>query len=168
MKASASVMDHTPSQQYQQHPAQAARIPLSHSQLHLDANFKPHPKDTDSPSGYATPNQHTQPNSSYNSPHSANKGRENSWGLEGGFSDLHLSGSEPRIFPGLVSRKQRKDSMRKNSVGESDEHALMMLKRESNKSATALDGKVNEDEGEDQEDGESEMDVDVDDAADSN
>ncbi|KAA8564636.1 hypothetical protein MFRU_013g01830 [Monilinia fructicola] len=162
MKASASVVDNGPSQQYQQHPAQAARIPPSHSQLHLDAHFKPHQKGSDSPSGYATPNQNTQPNSSFNSPLSANRGRE-SWGLEPGFSDLHLSGSEPRIFPGLVSRKQRRDSIRKNSVTESDEHALMMLKRgTNNKSTTTMDGKVDEDS--DAPDSE----VDHDDAADSN
>ncbi|KAF7890458.1 hypothetical protein EAF00_008773 [Botryotinia globosa] len=163
MKASVSVADQGPSQSYHQNPAQAARIPPSHSQLHLDSHFKPHQKGTDSPSGYATPNQQTQPNSSFNSPISANKGREKSWGLEAGFSDLHLSGSEPRIFPGLVSRKQRRESNRKNSVTESDEHALMMLKRGSdNKSVATLDGKL--DEEVDVEDG----DVDNDDAADSN
>lgn len=165
MKASASVVDHAPSQPYQQHPVQAARIPPSHSQLHLDShfNFKPHQKSTDSPSGYATPNQHTQPNSSFNSPHSANKGREKSWGLDAGFSDLHLSGSEPRIFPGLVSRKQRRDSIRKNSVTDSDEHALMMLQRSGdNRSVTTLDGKVDE-EGDGQQ-----SDVDYDNAVDSN
>ncbi|RAL66408.1 hypothetical protein DID88_006099 [Monilinia fructigena] len=145
MKASASVVDNGPSQQYQQHPAQAARVPPSHSQLHLDAHFKPHQKGSDSPSGgYATPNQNTQPNSSFNSPLSGNRGRE-SWGLEPGF------------------RKQRRDSIRKNSVTESDEHALMMLKRSTNnKSTTTMDGKV--DEESDAQDSE----VDHDDAADSN
>ncbi|KAI9650975.1 AMP deaminase [Ciborinia camelliae] len=143
MKASASVADHGPSQQYQQHPAQAARIPPSHSQVHLDSHFRSHQKGAESPSGYATPNQNTQPNSSFNSPHSANKGREKSWGLEASFSDLHLSGSEPKIFPGLVSRKQRRESIRKSSMTESDEHALMMLQRSTdNKSATTLDGQV--------------------------
>lgn len=142
MKASASVADLGASQQYQHFPAQAARIPPSHSQLHLDSHITSQPKGTHSPSGYATPNQQTQPNSLYNSPHSANKGRESSWPLEG-FTDLHLSGSEPRIFPGVVSRKQRRDSIRKDSGTESDEHALMMLKKEkeaSNRSVTTLDG----------------------------
>ncbi|ESZ92062.1 hypothetical protein SBOR_7562 [Sclerotinia borealis F-4128] len=163
MKASASVADHGSSQQYQQYPAQAARILPSHSQLHLDSHIKSHQKGTDSPSGYATPNQHTQPNSLYNSPHSANKGREKSWGIESGFSDLHLSGSEPRIFPGLVSRKQRRESIRKNSVTESDEHALMMLKRGTdNKSVTTLDGKL------DEESDVQDSNVDNDDAVDSN
>jgi AMP deaminase len=35
---------------------------------------------------------------------------------------LHLSGSEPRIFPGVVSRTQRRDSqVRKSSWSETDE-----------------------------------------------
>lgn len=48
MKASVSVADHGPSQSYQQNPAQAARIPPSHSQLHLDSHLKSHQKGTDS------------------------------------------------------------------------------------------------------------------------
>ncbi|QSZ32868.1 hypothetical protein DSL72_002449 [Monilinia vaccinii-corymbosi] len=163
MKASASVVDNAPPQQYQQNPAQAARFPSAHSQLHLDAHFKPLQKGNDSPSGYATPNQNTQPNSSFNSPHGANRGRESSWGLEASFSDLHLSGSEPRIFPGLVSRKQRTDSIRRNSIPESDENDVMILKKSANdKSVTTLDGKV--DEESDMEESE----VDHDDAVDSN
>lgn len=44
-----------------------------------------------------------------------------SWPLES-FGDLRLSGSEPKIFPGLVSRTQRKDSLnvRKGSGSEGD------------------------------------------------
>ena len=38
-----------------------------------------------------------------------------------GFGDLHLSASEPRIFPGLVSRKQRKDSVAGKSSQEIDD-----------------------------------------------
>jgi len=45
--------------------------------------------------------------------------REASWPVEG-FGDLHLSGSEPRIFPGLVSRSQRRDSQRQGSSSEAD------------------------------------------------
>jgi AMP deaminase len=143
MKASASVVDLGSSQHYQQFPAQAARHP-AHSQLHLDAHGGSNAKSIASPSGYATPNHQTQPNSSFNSPISAAKGRETSWPIEG-FSDLHLSGSEPRIFPGVVSRKQRRESIRKNSGTESDEHALMMLRRSAdNKSSATLDMKVDE------------------------
>jgi AMP deaminase len=54
------------------------------------------------------------------SPHLKSTTRESSWPLEG-FADLHLSGSEPRIFPGVVSRTQRRDSLvRKGSVSETD------------------------------------------------
>lgn len=34
--------------------------------------------------------------------------------------DLHLSGHEPRYYPGMVSRSQRRDSMRRESGHESD------------------------------------------------
>jgi AMP deaminase len=42
-----------------------------------------------------------------------------------GYGDLHLSGSEPRIFPGVVSRTQRRDSragqaVRQGSQSETD------------------------------------------------
>jgi AMP deaminase len=41
--------------------------------------------------------------------------------VDAGARDIHLSGHEPRYFPGLVSRNtQRKDSMRKESGHESD------------------------------------------------
>ncbi|KAL1835443.1 hypothetical protein VTJ49DRAFT_6705 [Mycothermus thermophilus] len=35
-------------------------------------------------------------------------------------SDIHISGHEPRYFPGLLMRSQRRDSMRKGSEHESD------------------------------------------------
>jgi AMP deaminase len=41
------------------------------------------------------------------------------WPGEAG-RDLHLSGSEPRYFPGVVTRRQRTDSVRQNSLHESD------------------------------------------------
>ncbi|KAG9233325.1 hypothetical protein BJ875DRAFT_378876 [Amylocarpus encephaloides] len=94
---------------YQPFPAQAARIPQSLSQLRLDGSA-------------GSPTQHPHRMSS---PHLASIAREPSWPLES-FSDLHLSGSEPRIFPGLVSRSQtltgRRDSVvRKSSASETDE-----------------------------------------------
>lgn len=36
---------------------------------------------------------------------------------------LHLSGSEPRIYPGMISRRQRTNSLRQSSTHESDERA---------------------------------------------
>lgn len=37
------------------------------------------------------------------------------------FRDTHLSGHEPRYFPGMMSRVSRRDSLRKSSVHESDD-----------------------------------------------
>lgn len=39
-----------------------------------------------------------------------------------GMKDLHLSGSEPRIYPGMISssRRQRANSLRQGSMHESD------------------------------------------------
>lgn len=106
---------------YSQFPAQAARIPPSHSQIHLD-----HTANGSAP-------QHNHNNSaSANSPHIRSPSRESSWPIEG-FSDLHLSGSEPRIFPGLVSRSQRRDSVAKqNSMSETDEQFTALPLRKSN------------------------------------
>lgn len=36
-------------------------------------------------------------------------------------TDLHLSGSEPRIYPGMITRRQRTNSLRKSSTHEGDE-----------------------------------------------
>lgn len=42
-----------------------------------------------------------------------------SWPIDG----MHLSGSEPRIYPGMISRRQRTNSLRQSSTHESDERA---------------------------------------------
>lgn len=44
------------------------------------------------------------------------------WPIES-TKDLHLSGSEPRIYPGMISRRQRTNSLRQSSTHESDERA---------------------------------------------
>ncbi|GAB1311371.1 AMP deaminase [Madurella fahalii] len=44
-----------------------------------------------------------------------------SWTQSDSIREPHLSGHEPRYFPGMVSRSQRKDSTRQSSVHESDE-----------------------------------------------
>jgi len=83
-------------QQYQQFPSQAARIPTSHQ--------------PESANSIATnsPNQHATTFSKSRSVEA--------------FSDLHLSGGEPRIFPGIVSRTQRKNShARKSSWSEAED-----------------------------------------------
>lgn len=41
--------------------------------------------------------------------------REASWPVER-MRDLHLNGSEPRIFPGVISRTQRRDSLAKGNT----------------------------------------------------
>ncbi|KAK2624304.1 hypothetical protein QTJ16_006254 [Diplocarpon rosae] len=116
MKANVSTTGHPePAQQtYQQFPAQAARIPTSHSQVPLDMMQA----------------GTSRTSSTLASPHIS--------GLGEAFSDLHLSASEPRIFPGMVSRTQRKDSARKSSMSETDE----VVERKGK--VTSLDGAVEE------------------------
>lgn len=41
----------------------------------------------------------------------------------GAMNDLHLSASEARIYPGMISRRQRTGSIRQSSAHESDERA---------------------------------------------
>lgn len=75
--------------------------------------------------------------------------RETSWLVES-FGDLHLSGSEPRIFPGLVSSRQRGDSLareRNSNIGEVDDHGSGSTSRRGGKmisNRTGLDGAVAE------------------------
>lgn len=132
-------------QSYQQFPAQAARIPTSHSQINLDTQ-------------YQSSNNHISELSSkeqihnplLTSPHLSGLSREASWPVEG-FGDLHLSASEPRMFPGLVSRKQRKDSVvRKSSQSETDDLAYASggTSKRGAASSKGADGKVDEEEEE--------------------
>jgi AMP deaminase len=44
--------------------------------------------------------------------------------LRDALHDMHLSGHEPRYFPGVVTRSQRRNSMRKSSTHESDDNAM--------------------------------------------
>jgi AMP deaminase len=87
------------------------------------------------------------------SPHLISLSRDNSWPVEG-FGDLHLSGSEPRIFPGIVSRTQRRDSLareRKSSMSETDDHVSMSASRRGGKrdgAGQSLDGAVVEESAE--------------------
>lgn len=46
----------------------------------------------------------------------------NSWPIDS-MKDGHLSGSEPRIYPGMISRRHRTNSLRQSSTHESDERA---------------------------------------------
>jgi AMP deaminase len=110
--SSSTLPAETATQPYQQFPSQAARIATSHAQSHAQ------PDGTNSIAN-GSPLQHaaTFPHS-LTSPHLSGIPR----GPVEGFADLHLSGSEPRIFPGVVSRTQRRDSqVRKSSWSETDE-----------------------------------------------
>lgn len=62
------------------------------------------------------------------------------------FGDLHLSASEPRIFPGIVSRKQRRDSLVKPSLGEKDDHGSSSTNRKTS-ALNKLDGVMPEADG---------------------
>ena len=118
--ASSAALDTLPS--YQQFPAQAARIPVNHSQTKLDTQQPT--QENGSPLQPATSRDHTRTSSVVLSPKLAGLARETSWPVDG-YGDLHLSGSEPRIFPGVVSRTQRRDSragqaVRQGSQSETD------------------------------------------------
>jgi AMP deaminase len=101
---------------YQPFPAQSARIPTSHSQIHLDGHANHHGSPVQSA-------RHDRATTITSSPHLGGGNREPTWPLEG-FSDLHLSGSEPRIFPGLVSGRARRGSQRQSSISENDEGGM--------------------------------------------
>jgi AMP deaminase len=125
---------------YHPFPAQAARVPTSHSQVQLDQSAQAN----GSPLQQAVSRDHTR-GSSMTSPHLTSLTREPSWPLES-FSDLHLSGSEPRIFPGIVSRTQRRDSLvRKSSMSETDDHgSTTSWKGNNSRKGKGLDGAVEE------------------------
>jgi len=78
------------------------------------------------------------------SPNLTGISRETSWPLDG-FADLHLSGSEPRIFPRVVSRRQRRDAVRKGSRSEADDQAYAGHSKRNSK-GKSLEGAVEEEE----------------------
>lgn len=153
------------SQAYQQFPAQAARIPQSHSQVHIDTQQTINQGREGSQSQPATSRGHTRTNSaSVTSPNLAGLTRETSWPVEA-FGDLHLSGSEPRIFPGVVSRTQRRDSVRKSSMSETDDVISLGTSRKGattvtwkgkGRSKESMDGAVEEEDDREESDGEME------------
>ncbi|KAH8820536.1 hypothetical protein F5884DRAFT_764401 [Xylogone sp. PMI_703] len=104
-----------PAPTYQQHPAQASRIPQSQSQSQLRLDTHPLPR-----VGTYGNGKLTEPPIQRNA-HS-NGALAETWSTEN-FSDPHLMGSEPKIFPGVLSRPQRKDTMRQGSISENDDHA---------------------------------------------
>lgn len=141
-------------QSYQQFPAQAARIPTSHSQINLDTQYQ---SSNNVISQVSSKEQIHNPLLA--SPHLSGLSRETSWPVEG-FGDLHLSASEPRMFPGLVSRNQRKDSVvRKSSQSETDDlaYASAGTSKRGAASNKGGDGKVDEEDDEEAEASDYEM-----------
>ena len=129
-------------QPYQQFPAQAARIPVSHSRDQSDTHKGS--QANESPLQHDPSREHITINSTITSPHLASLTREPSWPVEG-FGDLHLSASEPRIFPGIVSRTQRRDSLvRKSSASETDDHGSVSTTKKDRSGRGRLDGTVAE------------------------
>jgi hypothetical protein len=63
------------------------------------------------------------------------------WGpvLEG-MKDLHLSGSEPRIFPGVAMSRHRRNSQRQGSMSEKDEGFGYLATKKLTKGSGSLDG----------------------------
>lgn len=114
---------------YQQFPAQAARIPHSLSQVHMESQNMGRDGHQSQP---ASSRDHTRANSTnVTSPNLQGLTRETSWPVEA-FGDMHLSGSEPRIFPGVVSRTQRRDSLvKRGSMSETDDIASAGTSRKS-------------------------------------
>lgn len=74
------------------------------------------PPPTSSPAVQGTHPSHS-PAAGHAAPQSTN-----SWPIDR-MKDGHLSGSEPRIYPGMISRRQRTNSLRQSSTHESDERA---------------------------------------------
>jgi AMP deaminase len=101
---------------YQPFPAQSARIP---SQIHLDGH-----------AALGSPIlQSVRHDRNAAASPKVGIGREGTWGASGGlegFADLHLSASEPRIFPGLVSGRQGRGSTRQGSGHEADDGGISM------------------------------------------
>jgi AMP deaminase len=82
--------------------------------------------------------------------------------MEHGFRDLHVSGSEPRIFPGLVSHAKRRDSLKSQNRG----NVEGPNRHNKRGSRSGLDGNADElrEEEEDDEEGERESDEDAEEA----
>ena len=141
--ASSSIAPVEGSQQYHQFPAQAARIPVTHSREQPDTHQGSQP--TDSPLQYIHSREASVHNANMASPLLASLAREPSWPVEG-FGDLHLSASEPRIFPGIVSRNQRRDSLvKRGSMSETDDYGSVGTTK-NGKGKSRMNGAVEEED----------------------
>lgn len=105
---------------YQQFPAQAARVP---AQPHVGAQD---PAATSSHRPSTAPQEPRAESTAVSSTPSMVPMNENSWPAES-FHDRHLSATEPRIFPGVLSRHHRRES---SARAETDDHQdLVMAKK---------------------------------------
>jgi AMP deaminase len=146
-------VDSVPS--YQQFPAQAARMPVNMSQNKLDTHPQQSSLENGSPLQPTVSRDYMRNNSTVTSPKLAGLARETSWPVEG-YGDLHLSGNEPRIFPGIVSRTQRRDSragqaVRQNSQSETDGDGSVgkaSMGKARRRNSMVVDGSVDEKAGE--------------------
>lgn len=139
--ASSSTAPVDSSQQYHQFPAQAARIPVTHSREQLENHQGS--QANGSPLQHVHSRDASITNANMTSPLLASLAREPSWPVEG-FGDLHLSASEPRIFPGIVSRNQRRDSLvKRGSMSETDDFGSV---KNSKGGKTRMDGAVEEED----------------------
>lgn len=143
--ASSSMVPIDGSQQYQQFPAQAARIPVSHSRDQLEAQHGSQATDSPLQRAHSRDPSNANTNANMTSPLLASLAREPSWPVEG-FGDLHLSASEPKIFPGIVSMTQRRNSLRQSSMSETDDHGNVSNARKVKAEMKRYDGPVDEED----------------------
>jgi AMP deaminase len=128
---------------YQPFLAQAARLPPTHSSLNDLTAYNTN-------TSREIPRRQSQSNSLVSSTLLTGLMRDPSWPIDG-FPDLHVSGSEPKIFPGALSRAQRRDSLareRKGSISENDDNLGMTFKRGKENSKSKYDKLVMEDDKE--------------------
>jgi hypothetical protein len=60
-----------------------------------------------------------------------------------GMNELHLNGSEPRIFPGVVMSRHRRGSQRQGSASEKDEGSAYPTRRSLVRGSGSFDGRAN-------------------------
>ncbi|SLM40687.1 amp deaminase 3 [Lasallia pustulata] len=89
------------------YPAHTARIPISHSNIDT--------RTTDTSKSFQGDGRPLRSSSLMMSPYMAN---DPPW--DDGISQSHVSGAEPRIFPGVVHERTRKNSIRQGSNSEKD------------------------------------------------
>ena len=118
MKTNASNSIAAHDAQYQSLRTTRSRPPTSHSQLEMIPQYD---------------------GGSQKSPRLASLTNQTPFPLDG-LRDLHVSGSEPRIFPGIVSRNQRRDSLAKERHSFSENDDVAWGNRRAQKDPASLGG----------------------------